>query len=61
MPLYRFAFDKHDVPSDQEAEWLPDDLAALRFAAQVTADLARNRQDSDQAPVVLAVRVLSRL
>jgi hypothetical protein len=58
MPLYLFRLIDTTAPEDN-TEWHPNDVAALRAAAATTAELARNRHDSStQDPMVVAVRVL---
>jgi len=56
MPRYQFAIDRQDLTS--EVEWLPDDVTALKVAAQVTSELGRNRGDDPH--LVMAIRQSSK-
>jgi hypothetical protein len=56
MPLYRFGFDDRCLVEDAP-EWHPNDVAAIKAAAQSTADLARTRSSREPISLVLAFRV----
>ncbi|WP_068021061.1 hypothetical protein [Rhodoplanes sp. Z2-YC6860] len=56
MPLYRFGINEL-VLTDEPAEWHPDDVAAMQAAANVTAELVRNRGSGEPTPLVMAFRV----
>ena len=53
MPRYQFTIDGQEPAS--EVEWFPDDVTALKEAAQVTSELGRKREDD--CPLVIAVRL----
>jgi hypothetical protein len=59
MPLYRFGLNEENLPADQQAEWHPDDVAAMERAARATADAVRCRGGRVAIPMVLAFRVKS--
>jgi hypothetical protein len=56
MPLYKFGLDER-WPLDDATEWHRDDVAALKAAAQFTADFIRNRDSQEPVPLVLIFRV----
>ena len=53
MPRYQFAIDGQEPAP--EVEWFPDDVTALKVAAQTTAELGRHH--GEDYPIVIAIRL----
>jgi hypothetical protein len=55
MPYYKFTLEGIEPAPAQIPEWLPDDVAALKVAANKVAEVVRTAPSA--TPYILAVRV----
>jgi hypothetical protein len=59
MPLYRFSLNEQNPSVEDEERWFSNDVAAMKAAAQKTAELVRTRHDEMPAALVFILRVKS--